>query len=1752
MFFGTLEIAWLAEGDVIGFKDGMDKGLLLKAKHKSFLKAVDEVCSFLRLDTKRRAPPSWWCKPPLPEPPPDPVDEANAARSARNEKRVSTPGKAKKPATRPGEAAAPPKKSGAGSSSTPPKGQHTGSAGVGKNQPSQAGGIQALAPVRTVPKLENKVQQSQKAAGGIHAPLGSKVQKAQKAEGGIHVALGSKIQKAQKIAGGIHALALVRTLTKVGSTDSVRELSPRCVSTEKRQQQQQRKAPAGAAAVKREGVAAGGVMKVVGSGRRPGPVAAAAAKREGAAADSGMKVVGSGQRPGPVAAAAAKREGAAADSAMEVVGTGRRPGPVAVAVAKREGAAVGSGMKIVGTGRRPGRPPLKAIAARKASGEVAPKAGAGKVRSGLSAHAVPCSAKRLRLAATGRKTVVPSRTRASGSIPIPATNDKLAEEKPAPELARLAGVSVSKAQPKPPPIASTSGSTVDKGATGTGTARATRSTPASVASPSSEARCQVPAAAGGLSKNQSKAMLASRLKHMACGPRGTRGGQGRGGRRVAGAPVARALRSGGGADAMSEGGHRSGGSGVEKKHSLEVRKLLASFPPLAALGAQSATEGPGVGRNLPLSTSRAGRRSDSKPPEEVEGPGVGGKLLLSASRAGRRCRLVEEPAEAAEEAAEGAGAAKEVGEEEEEEFLDDMSSSESEDAELHDPTVHVAGVSVEPRVGLVTRHTDKASVSRGSLPHTSKASAQRRRLSGSHLLPLKSGRRERGPLLSCLPAAKVIKKAGAQSRAEALHKKLLASSRGSKYKQEALTRTSRAPLASPSTPPALRPKAAAGETASASAALVGASASEPSGARTSSRELVARSQDGKPPRPGSPTPRQGGPPVGRRPKPALQQKVDSPRMMGLATDSRHRQPVGRSPNLAAANSNDGGGVEDHAGGCHLSDASGVASASEGGLGRRVRPRHTDSKQGGVCSKLGRCAMMQCAGGGQPEVSVKSEEHSRIAGSVMSTSPLPAGRVTCRLPRSSARADVDTLEVSVSHRVQESKEPARAEADTLEVSVSHRVQDSEEPARAEADILEVSVSHRGQEHGEPAGADADTLAVSVSHRVKESEEPATAVETSLAARRGPNGAVDGEEEQRVAPMEGSQSGRRPEMLQASSCEPGGWVDPQRGGKSCGQQDSEDKGRHCRETGELHSHLGISKRNLRAAPKPAMRYCEHSMDRAGDRRSEPVVNGVALPHPKPTQSAARAGVRPSTAVTTATLSATTGAGSASAAAKNGAKRTPPAHGGLAHSKVDSPTRPKLAGHVDVKAEKGELVHQPNTDDVRSSSPGSNALECPAQHADPVPRGPHIIRGMAFVEAIMYPKRPGVQVVDASEWQPLPRSGCGVYDSPSEVEAGQSSGQVGAKQQRVSPGIDSEEEGEGQRRIRRCQAVPKRSVPLASQDRLSYRSARPGAASRLGVASGAELRAECLEGGADLGRPSRQFGRKSNNGLGSEAHRGGSDGSGPERMTKRNVWVSCPRPKRLPKATIVPLVGEEDGFVISACAAGCSNRLAFLHCDSSSCPCGELCSNRAFHQLEAPSLEVFPTSNRGYGVKTRQAVARGGFVVEYAGEVIDHTEMKRRTNEPRAPRESHAYAVELEAGLLLDARCKGSVARLVNNSCDPNCELQKWRDAATGEPGVALFAKRDIAPEEELSLNYFSDHFMFNSTAAAAFTCLCGAKGCRGSFETGSEKRNDLGRKLEVYWDDDGSYYKGIIVGYLATSGRHIILYEDGQKERVQLDE
>lgn len=84
---------------------------------------------------------------------------------------------------------------------------------------------------------------------------------------------------------------------------------------------------------------------------------------------------------------------------------------------------------------------------------------------------------------------------------------------------------------------------------------------------------------------------------------------------------------------------------------------------------------------------------------------------------------------------------------------------------------------------------------------------------------------------------------------------------------------------------------------------------------------------------------------------------------------------------------------------------------------------------------------------------------------------------------------------------------------------------------------------------------------------------------------------------------------------------------------------------------------------------------------------------------------------------------------------------------------------------------------------------------------------------------------------------------------------------------------------------------------------------------------------------------------------------------------------------------------------------------------------------------------------------------------------------------------YLMLFDQNMIIDAT-RGSIARFVNHSCEPNCRMEKWTVA--GKPRMALFAgDHGIVTGEELTYDYNFDPYSQKNVQQ----CRCGAKNCRG---------------------------------------------------------
>lgn len=176
-------------------------------------------------------------------------------------------------------------------------------------------------------------------------------------------------------------------------------------------------------------------------------------------------------------------------------------------------------------------------------------------------------------------------------------------------------------------------------------------------------------------------------------------------------------------------------------------------------------------------------------------------------------------------------------------------------------------------------------------------------------------------------------------------------------------------------------------------------------------------------------------------------------------------------------------------------------------------------------------------------------------------------------------------------------------------------------------------------------------------------------------------------------------------------------------------------------------------------------------------------------------------------------------------------------------------------------------------------------------------------------------------------------------------------------------------------------------------------------------------------------------------------------------------------------------------SGCVDDCLNRMVYTECNPDTCPCEDKCQNTKIQRHEFVSgIERFMTEKKGWGVRTKHAIRKSQFIIEYLGEVVTEREFKERMGTVYA-KDTHHYCLHLDGDLVIDGHRMGSDCRFVNHSCTPNCEVQKW--SVNGLSRMCLFALRDIKPGEELTYDY--NFALYNPSEGQ--TCKCDSADCRG---------------------------------------------------------
>ena len=112
----------------------------------------------------------------------------------------------------------------------------------------------------------------------------------------------------------------------------------------------------------------------------------------------------------------------------------------------------------------------------------------------------------------------------------------------------------------------------------------------------------------------------------------------------------------------------------------------------------------------------------------------------------------------------------------------------------------------------------------------------------------------------------------------------------------------------------------------------------------------------------------------------------------------------------------------------------------------------------------------------------------------------------------------------------------------------------------------------------------------------------------------------------------------------------------------------------------------------------------------------------------------------------------------------------------------------------------------------------------------------------------------------------------------------------------------------------------------------------------------------------------------------------------------------------------------------------------------------------------------------------IKSGTRIIEYKGKIIS---VKQSENDPKFDNSKAIYLFNLNKRYDLDGAYNFNIARLINHSCNPNCEvfgkgLKVW-----------VYAMKNIKKGEELSYDY---GFSFDENYRQ-FPCNCRSKNCVG---------------------------------------------------------
>tara|TARA_B100001750_G_C15124470_1_gene406683 strand:+ start:136 stop:594 length:459 start_codon:yes stop_codon:yes gene_type:complete len=136
---------------------------------------------------------------------------------------------------------------------------------------------------------------------------------------------------------------------------------------------------------------------------------------------------------------------------------------------------------------------------------------------------------------------------------------------------------------------------------------------------------------------------------------------------------------------------------------------------------------------------------------------------------------------------------------------------------------------------------------------------------------------------------------------------------------------------------------------------------------------------------------------------------------------------------------------------------------------------------------------------------------------------------------------------------------------------------------------------------------------------------------------------------------------------------------------------------------------------------------------------------------------------------------------------------------------------------------------------------------------------------------------------------------------------------------------------------------------------------------------------------------------------------------------------------------------------------------------------------------------------GLIAAKDIKKGTKIIEYKGKLISKKESEEN---PKFDNEKRIYLFEINKRYDLDGDFRFNTARLINHSCNPNCEV--------AGKGLKLWIEstKDIKKGEELSYDYgFSFDESFKN-----YPCRCNSSNCCG-YIVRQESRWRIKKSIEI---------------------------------------